>query len=413
MTLRSLAASMLYFWLTTGVEGQGPGVPEATLKASAPQALQSAELHFTQDGSTLLVLRHFTNRSMPLVTAQDTATGRQLYQPILATDVYGLGEPRNGEEGISLLVSPKEDVFLTISDKAVRAWNLKKGKALSPLIDHSGSVSALFAKEGDTFLTMSLIGGKGRRSGVFCEFRYYHTQTGKPIGTPINGTAPGIDGPRPVLKSLLWMPDGKSFLASYSGNILEAKSVRLWDADSLKPSTDALAAEGDVHQLNPDGKMLLACSKKGIALWDVEKRERISELSTPKIAKGWVGREQRRINTMRWYAVLPAVSRVLLTDTKNVDLWDLKKNPPAKVMTLTNPEDVYWVTVSKDGKRAATAMGDRYSGQVLIWDLANGKPESKVPQFERLRAMEFSPDGRSLAIVDGGDVRIWNVEGKK
>jgi WD40 repeat protein len=78
---------------------------------------------------------------------------------------------------------------------------------------------------------------------------------------------------------------------------------------------------------------------------------------------------------------------------------------------LEHPGLVYWVTISRDGKRAATAAAG--PDEILIWDLETGKALLRLPHEGRVKALEFSPDGRLVATVSERDVQIWGIEVKK
>lgn len=72
-------------------------------------------------------------------------------------------------------------------------------------------------------------------------------------------------------------------------------------------------------------------------------------------------------------------------------------------------DQVYWVAVSPDGKRIATASGD---GTARVWDSQTGVELKRFVGAQKdVRAVAFSPDGRWLA-TGGGDtiVRLWDPE---
>ena len=89
---------------------------------------------------------------------------------------------------------------------------------------------------------------------------------------------------------------------------------------------------------------------------------------------------------------------------------------------LTKPKDydifgVNDVAFSVDGKYLAAALGykekepNRWGGQVLIWDLASGKPPHVLHQCRNtIRLVAFSPDGKYLAAPSGDwTINIWKV----
>jgi WD40 repeat protein len=134
----------------------------------------------------------------------------------------------------------------------------------------------------------------------------------------------------------------------------------------------------------------------------------------------------------RWFAVHPDGTSVLChspTDPKQVEWWDLSTEKPQKRRALPHPDPVYWVCVSPDGKRAATACENARAGQIFLWDLETGAKLLRIPLPPRLfqgrkaweiegyegglKAMAFSPDGELLAVVDPTGVRLWRTDPQK
>jgi WD40 repeat protein len=211
------------------------------------------------------------------------------------------------------------------------------------------------------------------------------------------------------MKALLWAPDEKSFLTAYSGQILEAKSIQFWDAAAMKPVGEPLPAVGDAHHFGRDGRTLLVVSKSEICLWDLVNRKPIGKLFTPEIAKRWIPWPQRRITDHRWAAVHPDATSVLFTDRAQAQLWDLSGETPQKKRVLEHAQNIYWVSIARDGKQAATACRD----QILVWNLDTGKPLLRIPHDGQIRAMEFSPDSRLLATVKESGIQVWRVDAER
>src|SRR5262249_7281322 len=76
--------------------------------------------------------------------------------------------------------------------------------------------------------------------------------------------------------------------------------------------------------------------------------------------------------------------------------------PPALApvkRTFEGHEKLIWaVALSRDGKKLATVSGlYNEPGELILWDRATGKQLAKVMEEKGLRALAFSPDGKTLA----------------
>jgi WD40 repeat protein len=211
---------------------------------------------------------------------------------------------------------------------------------------------------------------------------------------------------------LAFSPDGTSFLTAAGTTKSDAKSVQLWDTKTLKPAGEPLPAAGGAFYFGPDGKTLLAVSRGEIVCWNLTTRKPVCAMPTPEVPKGQdFPTSLYSFQSRPWFAVHPNGTSVLYRQGKQVKLWDLGGEKPAEKVTLTHPGPVYWVAISHDGKRAATAC--ERPDEVTVWNLETGKPILKVPHAGSVEAMEFSPDGRWLATASPGDVHLWNLEPKK
>jgi WD40 repeat protein len=405
-------------------------VPAAKLQSTLPQSLRSAELHFTPDGSKLLVLRYFGNHHEPQLSAYSFGKGvSELPHPLVGADLFGKAElalDRYGPvmhqyrlEGLRVVFSPRGRLFLTSSLRTVRLWEIATPpsgqgslKPYSPPIEHAGSVLAAFTQDGKRLLTATVLGGKGGKGqgqGQY-QVRLWEVDTGNPVGEPATGAAPGNSKFGLVMKSLLWAPDEKTFLLAYGGERQEALSLLICDARTLQPVGEPWPVAGDYHQFGRDGKTLLVVSAGEISLWDIATRKLLSKVpwAAGKRAPGRTDKGHPH------FAVHPDGTSVLLrkaADGKQVvEWWDLRADPPVKKQTLDPGGFVDRVALSGDGKRAATATADA----VLVWDLAAGRPLLRVAHDQlggRLQALEFSPDGRRLATAnDRGDVKLWGLD---
>jgi WD40 repeat protein len=400
--------------LCASAAGQPPGEVPMAEGVRLPQALASAELHFSKAGDKLLVVRHYAEGTAPLVTVHDVKRDqRSIYFPLSSPDLISTAHPDARRFGVSAGFSPDGSVMVTTAFRAARLWDVGKGHngfwPTPVALDLPGSALAAFTKDGKQLLTASLAGGEKQKEQARFEVRLWDVGARKWAGEPGTVGVPGRIGPRPTLRGLALAPDGASFLTAAGSIKSDAESVQLWDANTLKPAGEPLPATGSAYRFGPDGKSVLAVSRREVALWDVTARKLVCALPTPEVAKNWPS-PLFDFRSRPWVAVHPSGTGVLYRQGNQVKLWDLDGGKPVEKLAMKHPGPVYWVAVSHDGKLAATACEG--PNEILVWTLETGKPLLRVPHPGLVKAMEFSPDGRLLATADAGDVHLWNLGAK-
>jgi tetratricopeptide (TPR) repeat protein len=86
-----------------------------------------------------------------------------------------------------------------------------------------------------------------------------------------------------------------------------------------------------------------------------------------------------------------------------VKVWDATSG--AQLATLRGHTDIVTaVSYSPDGRRLVSTD---LSGRTLVWDAATGKPLPGPPPSPSLRADNVSPDGATVAVPVGSDIRLW------
>jgi tetratricopeptide (TPR) repeat protein len=91
------------------------------------------------------------------------------------------------------------------------------------------------------------------------------------------------------------------------------------------------------------------------------------------------------------------------SEDHTVKVWDATSG--AQLTTLRgHVNGVLAVSYSPDGTRLVSAD---VLGQTLVWDAATGNPLPAEPPPRRLLAENVSPDGATLAVPDGNDIRLW------
>ncbi len=88
--------------------------------------------------------------------------------------------------------------------------------------------------------------------------------------------------------------------------------------------------------------------------------------------------------------------------------------PGGKLLATTavREKDMWRLKFSPDGRRLATASGDSNSTSARVWNAETGvEIFSLVGHTARVRAIDFSPDGKLLATGSrDGSIRLWNAE---
>jgi WD domain, G-beta repeat len=313
------------------------------------------------------------------------------------------------------------------ADGNVRLWDADSGRGLLRYPCHRGAVSGL-AFDAD-----------GRRivSGGGQTLRYWDSATGRPLRCvgPLPGsvlalaqtadgrtlvTAEGRevsvrdaatgeplrrmqnDGARVTCLAL--SPDGETA----AGATLDDEAVRVWEVASGKLRRKvSRRGGGGVWSLafGPDGQTLAAGDQAPtIRLWDVGSGGRVREV-------GGVGQL-----TLGWrVAFSPRGDLLASGDGGVIRLWELTSGGLAQQFVV-HKQRVEALAFSPDGRSLATAGRERAHGgpsPVRVWDVCRGM---KITEFaghpQTVQALAFAPDGRRLA--SGGldrAILVWDLDG--
>jgi WD40 repeat protein len=196
-------------------------------------------------------------------------------------------------------------------------------------------------------------------------------------------------GRKPLLCAT-FSPDGRH-LASWEGS-----HITLWDTATgeqvrrLEEEDDNPAWGGASQmQFSPDGTFLLVGFGMGtVATWDMKTGKKTALYRH----QGWVY-TLAFSDDGRWAASGGA--------DHLIRLWDLRDKRPVARPGLDGP--IVSASVSPEGRTLATVTG---AGTLGLWDLPNGKA-LPVPEGlqDRLWAIAFRPDGKTLGVVAGRSIR--------
>ncbi|ONH59074.1 hypothetical protein CcI49_18180 [Frankia sp. CcI49] len=88
--------------------------------------------------------------------------------------------------------------------------------------------------------------------------------------------------------------------------------------------------------------------------------------------------------------------------------WDLAGRPGGRAPLTGHRAAVWGLSVSPDGRLLATSSDD---GTVMLWDVRGGGGRAVFHGSGQTQALAFTPDGRWLAVGQGGAVALWEVAG--
>jgi WD40 repeat protein len=201
-----------------------------------------------------------------------------------------------------------------------------------------------------------------------------------------------LDGHRGNVLAVAFSPDGGRLAGA-----TEDLAVLVWEVDSgkVERTLRGQKSQATAVAFSPDGKSL-ASAGNDLKVWDVEQGK--DRLTLP----GWPSRVRSTISFSPDGKVLAWGHDQVIT------LLDA-----ASGEELPGPLSAghfFHLAVSPDGKTLAAATRDR---KLEIRDVASGEKLQTLSGFSRdILPMNFSPDGKRLAVGEGGNggrVTLWDV----
>ena len=183
-------------------------------------------------------------------------------------------------------------------------------------------------------------------------------------------------------------------------------TIRVWDAATRSLRHSLTHSRCQSVAFSPDGRLLASAHEAGdVVLWDVLLGRQVGQLKGHR--------------DLRCAVVFSPDGRSLATTSldRTVKLWGLATARQTARATLKRDlTPVKAVAYSPDGRTLAVGDGPTDApGTVALWDLTTRKLKAKFEDHERsIVAVEFSPDGMSLASGScDGAIRIWDVASGK
>jgi WD40 repeat protein len=261
-------------------------------------------------------------------------------------------------------------------------WDLTTGREVPGSDDGKGPISAAFSRY-DRFIVI----GRGWHGTGFVqkvpEIQLLNAHTGHEIRR--------FEGLSVGLNSAGFSSDGR-FLLTFDG------AGHFWDL-SIGRQTSFQAQE-DVASItssavSPDGKLIVTGSFLPKAtLWDVGTGREIREFM---------------IGTAATSVAFSDDGRLVLTGNFDgtAGLWDAATG--WKIRQFGAPDSLDYVmsvAFSRDGK---FVLAGSQQGTARIWNAETGV-ETQRFEGPMVDDVKFSPDGRFVLIVAGGDTKLWDVE---
>ena len=197
----------------------------------------------------------------------------------------------------------------------------------------------------------------------------------------------GIAGQAGSPNSLLFSPDGKAVVAANPD-----RTVTIWDAGSATVRETLHAHDATQAVFSGDGTTLYTAGSDGIAVaWDLTGTRGIKRLFTFTHDKG--PRQAYDGHPGRF----SPDGRLIAAGLKGegVGLWNADDLTPAGLSLLETGGEVKALSFSPDGRTLAAVTAE---GRVTSWDLPSRAPRHE-PLFAggRRVGVAFSPDGKTLA----------------
>jgi eukaryotic-like serine/threonine-protein kinase len=263
------------------------------------------------------------------------------------------------------------------ADGSIHLWDLTRSARRARLAHFNDTISEI---------AYTLDGRLLASAGYDGRVVLWATASGKPLRALV--------GHRGFVRGLAFAPDGKLLAtAGHDG------TVRLWDVATGAPRWTVDGQGGPVRDVvfSPSGHLVASSGNDGaIRLWDPERGVVGKRLALGPKPEGVVGLEFSHDG--RWLAAGGQEGTVALFEMpsgarRRVHAW--------------HRQQIYNLRFTPDDRYLATASDDR--------TVAIGLPLSAQP-FLRLRvsqsvvALDFSPDGRTLAVGDAKVVRFYPID---
>ncbi|MEV4379307.1 AAA family ATPase [Streptosporangium sp. NPDC049644] len=218
--------------------------------------------------------------------------------------------------------------------------------------------------------------------------RVHEARTGRPVGPALNGFTGN-------LQAVDFSPDGTALVTTSWDEPNEPDKVQLWDVASGRRESLLTGTAGDIGSVtfSPDGGTVAGVKGADVLFWDA--RHSHADLVVTGKATG--------------SAVFSPDGRTLATSGISARLWDVaSRRPLGPALSGTLESGLSKVVFSPDGRTLAASGGN---GTVRLWSTADRRPLGAPLRGHtgEVRAIAFSPDGRTLVTGDDDKILLWDT----
>lgn len=278
--------------------------------------------------------------------------------------------------------SPDGNRIVSGGDQTLRIWDANTGKPIgTPLQGHQRAVASVaFSPDGGR-----IVSGSWDQT-----LRIWDANTGQLTGAPLHGHLGGVT-------SVAFSPDGQRIVSIDSD-----QTLRLWDsnlADSF--GTRLQGHDGRVTRIavSPDGRRIVSGGEDGtVRLWDTETGQ---PLGAPLQAH----------REAVWHLAFSPDGRQFVSGGLNwpVRIWNTERGDSVGELFDGKTGRVTSLAFSTDGKHIMSGASD---GTLRLWDTKSGDPlgPPKSGHTGHVTSIAFSGDGKRIVSIGDRSLRLWDAK---
>jgi WD40 repeat protein len=316
----------------------------------------------------------------------------------------------------------------TLPRGKIHVQELSTGTWRPPFDGPRGCRALAFSADGEhllagspdqTFGTWSVETGKRVQSKLLREDRPSLVFEGAAVISPDGTKAATAGGDLPLTlwdtaagKKLLQVPqaaDEYCLAFSASGKLLATGSqgglIRLWDTATGKEMHPRLEPQSHLFALafSPDGKHLFTGGgDRSLTCWRLDTGKpvrRFGAVQEPVLFLGMSPDGKTLYSAGGWK-----------DSPTRFHLWDVEHFQEIDKIPTDKADVTFAAAVSADGKTLAASVFSK----LLLWNATTLKEVGSIKGEAAIRSVAFSPDGRTLAFAEAGDLlRLWHLPTNK